>query len=195
MRPPQSLWITHEQRSVAVREKQPLVRIEHDRVGPLDAPHGLLPSLREHEEAAVRRVDMQPQSLGFGHVGGATQIVDGPRVRGACAGHEHEGLQSTLPVFGDAPPQVVEANLIGLIGGDLPYVILRKTRQDRRLPNGVVGLVRRVDRSGQKVVRKAFPPRGDHGSEARQGPPAGEDATRAGRVADDLTEPPNDVQL
>ena len=92
--------------------------VERDRVRPLDAAHGLPPSLREHEEAAIRRIDMQPQPLVFGHVGGATQIVDGPRVGGSRAGHEHEGPPAVFAVLGDAPPQVVEANLKVVVRGD-----------------------------------------------------------------------------
>ena len=93
------------------------------------------------------------------------------------------------------PPQVVEAYLIVLIRGDLTNVFSGKPASTAAFPNGVMGLVRGVDRPGQEVIGKAFPPRGDHRGEVRQGPAAGEDATRAGWIADDLAEPSNDVQL
>ncbi len=171
------------------------MRVERDRIGPRDAPHGFPPSLREHEEAAIGSVDVQPQPFFDGHIGRAVQIVDGPGVRCARACHKQERPESAFSVFADELPQVPETYLVVLVRGDLTNVLFRETGQHRRLRNGVMGLVRRVDRARQEVVRKTLPSCGDQSREGRQGAPARQDAGGVGRIANDLTEPPNHIHL
>ena len=69
VRAPERLALADEEAAGAVGQEEALVRVERDRVGPLDAAHGAAPPLGEREEAAVGGVDVEPEPLARGHIG------------------------------------------------------------------------------------------------------------------------------
>ena len=58
-----SVRVADEQAAALVRLVQPLVRVERDRVRAADAVERAPSPLGQHREAAVRRVDVQPQPV------------------------------------------------------------------------------------------------------------------------------------
>lgn len=56
----QRLAVARQDGAGAVGEEQSLVRIEHDRIRPLDPPHRPFPLFGQQEETAVGGVDVQP---------------------------------------------------------------------------------------------------------------------------------------
>ena len=75
---------------------EPLVRIDAKAVGPLDAGKQRARRLGEYRDAAVGRVDMQPQVLPCAHVGELVERIDGASVHGASACHHRDGPMSAV---------------------------------------------------------------------------------------------------
>src|SRR5439155_508325 len=64
--------IPHQEAARPIGEEHPLVRIDRDGVRALDAGESAPPLVAEHERAAVRAVDVQPEMFA------AAQVCDGP---------------------------------------------------------------------------------------------------------------------
>ena len=73
------------------RREQPLVRVDHEAVGQLDAGEARPGAGRHHRSAPVGAVDVEPQASLTGHRAGARQVVDDARVGGAGGGHHGHG--------------------------------------------------------------------------------------------------------
>ena len=82
--------VPHDQTAAAVGQEHPLVGVEGDGVGSLDALESLVAALGELEEAAVGGVDVEPEVVLLGEVGQVVQGVDGAGVGGAGAGDDEE---------------------------------------------------------------------------------------------------------
>ena len=72
--------------------------IENHRVGAPEARQTLLAALGEGKEAAVRCVDVQPESVPLGDVGQIVQRVDGPGVGGACIAVDQERSKAATAI-------------------------------------------------------------------------------------------------
>jgi hypothetical protein len=97
----QLLALAHQQAPGAVGEEHPLVRIEGERVGPLDAVQARLPFLAQHERAPVGGVDVQPQLARGAQIGERPQRIDGAGVGGAGRGDHQERRLAARPILVD----------------------------------------------------------------------------------------------
>ena len=70
------------------RREQPLVRIDRDRVGGLDAAKQRPGPFGEQCGAAVGGVDVQPQAVRVTHLGDTGEVVDGTGVRSPGCRHD-----------------------------------------------------------------------------------------------------------
>jgi len=77
-----------EQRGAVERREQPLVGIDDERVGPLEAVELGPDRRREERSTAVRAVDVKPQRSFLGHVSQTREIVDEAGV-GRAGGGDH----------------------------------------------------------------------------------------------------------
>ena len=94
----QTVGVAHEQGATFEGLEEPLVGIERHGVGALDARQRRSPAVRQHGEAAVGGVDVQPQAVRGAQVGQAVQRVDGAGVRRPRVGAHDERPQAGGPV-------------------------------------------------------------------------------------------------
>ena len=99
----------------AVGQEQSLVRIQHDRVRALDPLVSSAAVLREQEEAAVRRVHVEPAALPFGHPADRVERIHRPGVHGPGGGEHEPRTEPRGPVGGDGRSQRVGAHAVALV--------------------------------------------------------------------------------
>ena len=88
-----------DQRGAVEGREEPFVRVDDERVGPLESGELLAHRGREERRrAAVGPVDVEPQRLLCRHVGHAVEVVDDPGVGRARRGHHADDV---------GPPRVV----------------------------------------------------------------------------------------
>ena len=117
-------WIAIEERGAVERREEPLVRIDHERVGSLDAgePCGEL----GHAEggAAVGGVDVEPHVAAGAHVRHAGEVVDDATVGGTGAGHH-----SADPlVTGNDRIELVPDETVAFVAGNLDHLEIEQRR-------------------------------------------------------------------
>ena len=130
--------------------------------------HRRPPPLRQEEEPAVGRVDVEPEPLARGEVRERAEVVDGPRVRRPGVPADEEGREARGAVRRDPLGEEVDADPEPLVGRDRADVLRREARERRGLRDGVVRLVGDVERPLQEVLREPVPPRRDDGRERRE---------------------------
>ena len=91
-------WIAVEDRGAVERREQPLVRVDHDRVGPLDPVEQRPDGGGGESRAAVRAVDVQPDAEPPADLGDAGEIVDVAAVRRAAGRGDGEDAVEVLAV-------------------------------------------------------------------------------------------------
>ena len=82
--------IAIDERGTVVRGEQPLVRVDPEAVGALDAVELVTGQRAAQRGQAVRAVDVHPQASRRAHVGDPVELVDDTRVRSAAGGHHGE---------------------------------------------------------------------------------------------------------
>ena len=82
-----------EQAAEVVGLEEPLVGVEHQRVGQLDALQGAPAGLAERGRRAVRPVDVEPQALAAAQLRDLGKRIDRSRVRRAGVGHDEGGVR------------------------------------------------------------------------------------------------------
>src|SRR5579862_542936 len=92
---------THHQRADVVRLEEPFVRVDGDRVAELETPDTVGVARREPGRAAVRGIDMEPQSLLFADVRESWDVVDGSGVGGPCDSRDAERHETSRSVLRD----------------------------------------------------------------------------------------------
>ena len=78
----------HQANTEIVGLEQSLVRIEHQRIGSLDAVQVAASFRRDRRRAAVGAIDMQPHTLALAQVGDRVQRTDCPGI-GSAGGSDH----------------------------------------------------------------------------------------------------------
>ncbi|XXZ22319.1 hypothetical protein WME92_01400 [Sorangium sp. So ce307] len=192
---PQRLAIAHREAARPVRQEEALVRVQRHRVGALDPPHRRAPPLGEREEAAVRRVDVQPEALGLGEVGEGGQIVHGAGARRARRGDEQEGREAARPVARHRLRRRVGPHAEAPVHRDRAHGFRRKAGEERGLRHRVVRFLRGIERPPQEVRREAIAARGDHRDEVRERAARREDPPGALGQAEHGAEPGDHVDL
>ena len=187
--------VPDQQAARAVGQAQALVGVQGDGVGPRDAPQGPAALFREHEEAAVGAVHVEPEPFAQRQVRARLQVVHGAGVGGPGVGHQQEGPQAGGPVRGEGPGQLVQAEPLAAVHGDGAHVPGGEAGQGRGLLHGVVGLGGGVERALQEVLGQPVGPGGDDGREVGQGAPGGQDAAGGLRIAHHSAEPAEHVGL
>ena len=81
------------------------MRVERDGVGGADAGERAAAALGQDGEAAVRGVDVEPQSVFAAHLAELGQWVNGARVRRAAVRRDEERRPARAPVGRDRAPQ------------------------------------------------------------------------------------------
>src|SRR5439155_25602541 len=91
--------LAHEETSDFERLIEPLVRVERDGVGELEAARRSAAALAEHREGAVRAVDVEPDAALLADRGDLRERIDGAGARRSSDGCDEE----RLPAGPDVP--------------------------------------------------------------------------------------------
>jgi hypothetical protein len=116
--------VAAEDHADAKGEEEALVGIEDDRMGPLDPLKDAPAVLGQQEEAAVRRVDMEPAVLAESDVGDGVERIDRAGVRRAGGGENQPGLQARGAIGGDRRSQSLGPHAEALVRGDVTHLRL-----------------------------------------------------------------------
>ena len=173
---------------------QPLVRVERHRVGTLEAGQRCFPLGGQRGEAAVGRVDVQPQPFGRADVGQAGQRVDGAGVGRSGAGAQGEGDAARAAVGPDGRGHRVRRQAPPAVGRQHPHLLRPQSHRPRGPGQRRVGLVRHVHhgagrRPAGRLARDEQ--RGQVGGRAA----VDQHARGAGGQPEPAAEPVDDLQL
>ena len=142
-----------EQASDLVGLEEPLVRVDADRVGALDAAQPPGSRLGDRREAAVRRVDVQPDALRGAVVGDRVQRVDGAGAGGAGVGAYRDGraARGAVGLDGGSERGRIEAEVVA--GRQHTNGVGADADDARGAGLGAVALVAHVDGGPSRVPR------------------------------------------
>ena len=188
--------VPQQQRPGAVGDEERLVRVDDQGVGATETGEDLTALGAEREQAAVGRVDVQPELLGRRDVGDRLERVDGAGVRGPRGGDDEKGTAARGAVgpYGGRERGGVHAQPV--VGADAPDEGGSQAGDAERHVHAVVGVLAEVDDQvvdvGQHLERVA---RGHDGGEGGAAAPRGQHASRRGAQADDVGEPADDHRL
>ena len=143
--------VAHQHDARAPGEEQTLVRVEDDPVRPLDAPHDVPAVLGQEEEAAVRRVDVEPAALALGDRRDGVERIDRAGVRRAGRGEDQPRLQTPTAVGGDGFFQRLGAHAEALVDRDGADLRLPQAGDVEGLLEAVMRLAGQVDDRGGVV--------------------------------------------
>ncbi len=161
MRAAERLRVADEHRAGAERKEERLVRIEDERVRFFDAAQRGAAALGEHEERAVRAVDVEPQLLFTRHACELGQIIDRTGGGRAGAAGDEERRPAVASIARDRFFERVDADAELRVDGELADVGVRKAGEVRGFLKGVMDLVRAVERAAQKIIGQHRFARGD----------------------------------
>ena len=185
------LRVPHYHDARAVRQEEALVRVENDRVGPLDPAQQLPPMLRQEEEATVRGVHVEPAALPLGDRRDGVERIHGPGV-GRAGGGDHEPRPEPGRAIGrDALGQRVRPHAEAVVHRHVAHRRLAQARDAERLLDAVMGLGGQVDHracvvGSLEAVRLA---RGDDRGERGDAAARGDVARRGRGVAHEIGHP------
>ena len=89
------------ERAQVERREQPLVRVDDQRVGAIDARQHVPVGRQHRRDAAVRGVHVQPQPLALADVRNRRHRIDAGRRRGAHGGDDGDRQHARRAVVGD----------------------------------------------------------------------------------------------
>ncbi|MCY1442462.1 hypothetical protein D9M71_588300 [compost metagenome] len=119
---------------------QPFVRVDHHRIGQLDAvPHPAALG-QDHRRAGHGRINVQPQPIGLGDFAHRAQRVESSGRRGAGGGNHGAGLVAGSQVLFDRRLQCFWAKGVAVVGGDQADIVAAKTCQQCSLVHRAVGV-------------------------------------------------------
>ena len=146
--------VAHDDAPAAVGQKQSLVRVEHDRIAPPDAPQDFAAVVAEHEEPAVRSVDVIPQLVLRGDVRQRVQRINHAGVGRARRSDQQPRLKSGSAILLDLPHQACGVHLQVLVHGDVAYGRFAHAGYAQRAEHRFVRLIRHIDHGAIKVLRR-----------------------------------------
>ena len=185
--------VLHQEAADLVGLEKPLVPVQGDGVGSFDAFQEL-PSLgRQHREAAVRCIGMQPDPFGFAEVGHFHERIDRPVAGGAGVGADHHGGKSGGTVIGDGTGECIHVQTQGPVDGNRADAFGADADDPGGADLRAVALVAHV--YGRPLgIARGFPCR-DERVEGSRRPAAGQQSARSVRIADPAPEPVDDHEL
>ena len=164
----------HEQAADVVGCKQPLVRIEHQRVGALDAAQRAAARLAQRRRRPVGAVDVEPQRLGGRQLGQALQLVDRAGVGRPGRGHDEPRVATLAAILVDRVTHRRRGQAQAVVAGQRPARRrVAKPSASQPAADRGVRLVRHVGDAGPDRVAR----RGERGH-VRQRPAAHQQALR-----------------
>ena len=187
--------VANQQRTGAVRQEHPLVRIERQRVGARQPAQRLVQLVAEIEERAVRAVDVMPQPFGIADVGDRIQGIDRAGVRRPRARDDGEGREAGAPIGGDRLGQQIDAHPETVVRRDRPHAIGHHAGELRRLQHRMVRLVRGIEHAAPNLGAEMALARADDGVECRHRAAGREQAARLLRKSHPVAQPVERVRL
>ena len=133
---PRHRGIPVEERTRVERREQPLVRVDDERICPVDAAEPVPDGRGQERRAAVGSVDVEPDAAFPAHVGHRREIVDHAGVRGARARDDREKPVRSGVV--ERPGQAVARQPAALVVRNLDQIHVHHGR--RRGHRGVRGV-------------------------------------------------------
>ena len=125
--------VAQEGEADPVREVQPLVAVDGDRVGQLDPVHERRRSLAEPEEGAEGGVDVEPQALAGAEVRDLAQRVRRARVRGGRVRDHDRGDAAAARSAAIAVRQAGDVQAELVVDGDAAEAVLAQPERSQRL--------------------------------------------------------------
>jgi hypothetical protein len=139
---------------------------------------------------------VHPQPLFRREVGERVEVVDGAGVRRAGVRDEEERQKPLPTILPNVLGESIQADAKSLVARDLADALGGEPGEERRLENGMVRLVRRVEDALQEIGGEALATRRDDGDEIGERPPRREHAAaRLRRQPHDAGAPIDDVGL
>ncbi len=141
----QMLRVAHVICAVVEAHAHPLVRVEDQAVGALDAVPERAALGQHHRRPGERRVDVQPQAVLARELGDPGERVDCRRPRRADRGDDRARHAACRAIGGDRVLQPLEAQRVAVVGLDEAQVVPAEAREQRRLLDRAVAFARGVD--------------------------------------------------
>ena len=195
--------VAHEHDPRIVRDVQPLVEVESQRVGALDPIDAMAQRRREPRQGPEGAVDVEPQAFVARAIGDRGQVVDRTGARAARRGDDRERRRARRAVGRDRRPQRSHVHPQTLVDRDRAQRIAAQTGQLEGSAHRSVRLARRIrdERRGaaQTAAANAFAqcalPRHQERDEVAHRGSGGDDAAGLGRKFEDLQPPPDHAAL
>jgi hypothetical protein len=195
--------LAYEDAPTRVGRVEPLVRVERDRVGTLDAGELGAEIVGEHRRSAVSGVDVEPEPLVGADVGDLAQGIDRSGRHRSPAPDDGDGADSVIPIGLDRVAKLVHPHAVGIVDRDVPQ---RRRAQPEHVRGPVVHdvrLRRLVDREWGPVTYPVAPdvPAGRavtrrlQRDEIRHRSARNDQPTRGVRQAESIGEPTREVEL
>ena len=179
--------ILHEQAAHLVWLEQPLVGVQPDRVGSLDAAEKLTALVRDRREAAVGSIHVEPDVLRLAEIRHRPQRIDRSRARRPGIGADRHGRKARVAVLRHGTRESPHVQAEGAVRRDLPNGILPDADDHRGTSLRAVALVAHVHRWTLRIAGR-FPGRHE-GVDAGGGTAAGQQPARTFGVAQPASKP------
>ena len=129
-------FIAHHDDAARLGHEQPLVGVDRDRVGPLQAYE----TLGDHRccGQTVGTIDMHPDAMFRADVGDRIQGIDGAGERGARRGDDRDGDAARCKVGADQPIECLRSHATVVIDRHGTQVVGADAEQLDRAHDGVV---------------------------------------------------------
>ena len=144
--------VAEEGEADPVREVEPLVTVDGDRVRPLEPDDERRRARTEAEEGAEGAVDVEPEPVLGAEIGDLGQRVCSAGVRRACVGDHDRGEDAVRTVARDR--RLERDGVEAIVGVDLdaPHAVGTEPERAERLDVREVQLGRAVDREGRECA-------------------------------------------
>ena len=192
--------VANEDDAARLRQVEPLVRVDRDRVGELDASKERFGRRDAGSRQAVGTVDVQPDPPLPADVGERVDRVDGAGERRAGGGDDRHRHDARREVGVDRPCDRLGPKAAALVDREPANVVRPDPEQLGRADDGVVHLLGAVDRERAagdaglaRAGKRAFAGCGERGEVRNR--PATRERARLRRIADELARPAHRLQL
>ena len=173
---------------------EPFMGIQCHRVGAINAGQYRSSLGGESGEAAVGRIDMQPQPFGGAHIGQLSERIDGAGVGRPGTGAQGEGDTARAAVGPDGGGYRVRRKTPAIVSRQYPHLVRAQSHGPCGPSQGRVSLVRHVHHGVGGRPPGSFAGHQQRG-EVGRGAAAHEHAGGAGGQAEPRAEPVDDLQL
>ena len=185
--------VLHQQAARLVRLEEPFVRVHPDRIGALDPTQKPFALLGHDREAAIRGVHVQPDTFCLAVVRHRFKRIDGPGAARPGVGAHRDGVEPGGAVIGHGARERLHVQTEAFIARKQPYALRPNADDLGRADLCAMALVAHVH--GRALGAACTFPRRDERVEAGRRTPAGQQSSRALRIADPAPQPVDDDQL